>query len=570
MVGSPPGLSLIAALALCPCIAAQWRDPPVLEDVPQLVRVLVHWAAAFDDGKLEIGAAPDRATLRIYEDISVPGIGAVVTGVTHMSLLEKLLFEAEREATPDVAWAVLHLAAAGFTKSLFDPQAVQVRDLSHWTLVRMDSDAVWVFLMEAASGEASRTVPDLQPDGAPPAQQAAAIRLLATGNRDVFRVPVESRLTATDPRIRLAAAEAIGQMRRPESVGVIGRALGSERHPVVAQALVHSLERLLADDGLDPAVREESVVSALRALRSAGWRTDMALVGLAAEYPNRGVISPLIDLLDPGIEDALVRAVNEQASPRLRQHAWETLCQLTGARLPLDEPEAWREFWESEKDRIEIRKREKPKTRTRASFYGIPVTGQEIVFVIDTSLSMRDLVDKPEETSRRTRSRFRSRTRSGPERWSRLDAASDQLLTAVQSMEDTTHYQLITFSDEVRFRTRRPVRPTPYTRRVLTESLGKLRPNGGTNIYGALFEGLGANQAVFGQQSDYQVDEIFLLSDGEATAGEVKDPDTILRLVEEVNRYQMIRINTVFTGMGAGADFLRRLAEQNGGVFVQR
>ena len=49
-----------------------------------------------------------------------------------------------------------------------------------------------------------------------------------------------------------------------------------------------------------------------------------------------------------------------------------------------------------------------------------------------------------------------------------------------------------------------------------------------------------------------------------------RDPDAILRLVQEVNRYQKIRINTVFTGTGTGADFLRRLAEENDGVFVQR
>jgi hypothetical protein len=556
-------------MALCPGIAAQFSEPPALDDAPQLVRILVHWAAAFDDGEIEIGAAPKGATASIYEDISLPGIGTVILETNHMSLLQKLLFKAEDEARVDVAWAVLHLAAAGFTKSLFDPAAVQVRDISHWTLMRMDSDAVWAFLMEAASGEPSRTVPDLQPDAVPPARQAAAIRLLGAGNRDVFRVPLESRLTATDPRIRLAAAEAIGHMRRPESVGVIGRALGSERHPVVAQALVHCLERLLAGDGLDVVVREQSVVSALRALRRAGWRTDMALVGLAAEYPNRGVISPLIDLLESVIDDELVRAVNEHASPRLRQEAWSTLCALTGAILPADQPEAWREFWEAEKDRIEIRKRNKPKTQTRASFFGIPVTGQEIAFVIDTSLSMRKLVDKPADTSRRTRRRFRRRAAPVDNRWSRLDAASDQLMTAVQSMEDTSRYRLITFADEVR-RTRRPVRPTPSTRRSLTEALGKLRPNGGTNLYGALFESLGAEQAVFGQQSAYEVDEIFLLSDGEPTAGAVEDKDTILRLVEELNRYQNIRINTVFTGTGVGAEFLRKLAEQNGGVFVQR
>ena len=67
-----------------------------------------------------------------------------------------------------------------------------------------------------------------------------------------------------------------------------------------------------------------------------------------------------------------------------------------------------------------------------------------------------------------------------------------------------------------------------------------------------------------------QIDELFLLSDGVPTAGDVKDPDEILAIVKQANRYLHVRINTVFTGVGQGADFLRKLAEQNDGVFVRR
>jgi hypothetical protein len=41
-------------------------------------------------------------------------------------------------------------------------------------------------------------------------------------------------------------------------------------------------------------------------------------------------------------------------------------------------------------------------------------------------------------------------------------------------------------------------------------------------------------------------------------------------MVKLANRYAKIRINTVFTGSGKGAALLRRLADENGGVFVQR
>ena len=63
---------------------------------------------------------------------------------------------------------------------------------------------------------------------------------------------------------------------------------------------------------------------------------------------------------------------------------------------------------------------------------------------------------------------------------------------------------------------------------------------------------------------------VFVLSDGMPTSGAVKDPEQILKMVRAANRYQKVRINTVFTGVGDGAAFLRKLAEQNDGVFVHR
>lgn len=576
MAYAPPIFLLFATAVLCPWSAAQRAAqriesaPP--EDASTLARALVNWAVAFDDGDLEIGETPDRTSERVYENIFIDGYDVPGRGreTTHMGILQELLFQVERAPSVELAWAVLHLAATGFERSLFDPEVLQVRDLGHWTLMRMEREEVWAFLFDVASGKPGQWAPDLQPQNVPPAQQAAAIRLLGAENRTVFRVPVESGLLSTDPRIRLAASEALEQMRRPESLAVVTRAVVSERHPVVSQALVRTLQRLLAVGESDEGLRTRNVESALRILGRTGWRADMGLVELAAEHPSKSVILPLIDLLGREEEDELVRAVNEEASPRLKHRAWEVLCQLTGARISEDDPAAWREFWDREQHNIEIVKRPKPQSMTRATFYGIPVTGQEIAFVIDTSQSMNTLVDKPVEVSARTRTTSSRRAGTNANRWSRLDAAKAQLVLAVQSMDTGSRYHLITFSDTVLTWSRRAVRVTAESHRSLIGVLGRFRAVGSTNIYGALFEGLGADRAVFGQQSSYTVDELFLLSDGEPTAGQVEDTESIIRLVREMNRYQNIRINTVFTGSGRGADFLRRLAEENGGVFVQR
>jgi hypothetical protein len=62
---------------------------------------------------------------------------------------------------------------------------------------------------------------------------------------------------------------------------------------------------------------------------------------------------------------------------------------------------------------------------------------------------------------------------------------------------------------------------------------------------------------------------VFLLTDGLPTVG-LTDTDKILEAVAAANRYLKVRIHTVFTGTGTGSEFLRKLAEQNDGVFVQR
>lgn len=52
--------------------------------------------------------------------------------------------------------------------------------------------------------------------------------------------------------------------------------------------------------------------------------------------------------------------------------------------------------------------------------------------------------------------------------------------------------------------------------------------------------------------------------------GEIGNTEEVLEVVKEINRYTQVKINTVFTGTGKGAEFLRELAEQNNGTFVQK
>jgi hypothetical protein len=79
---------------------------------------------------------------------------------------------------------------------------------------------------------------------------------------------------------------------------------------------------------------------------------------------------------------------------------------------------------------------------------------------------------------------------------------------------------------------------------------------------------------------DPDVDTVFFLSDGHPTVGAVVDPERILADVREWNRWRRVRIHAIALLRGeppafaqaqedatAASSFMRRLAEQNDGLF---
>src|SRR5262245_20641188 len=488
--------------------------------------------------------------------------------LSHLEALQKLLVLAEHDPDEAIADAVLEVAAAGFDKSLVDRDAVVLRDLGHWTLMRMDHRGVWFLVMRAAAGERLPLFVDRQQE--PPidtARRVAALKLLGMKRWPVFRGTIEDAAADYDPRVRLASIEAIEFQRRPQSLGLLVRVLGVERHPIVAQAVVHAVAATLNGGGsaLPADERDRAIRATMRLFGLIGWRTDMDLIASVVGFPHASAVPPLIEILArKETTDALETAVNRSASPLLRSRAYDCLRGLTGAVIPMDQPQLWREFWAKVKDEIVI-PTQLPSRRhpgnTASTFFGIPVQGREIAFLIDTSGSM------DEQFAGTTTGGRSRRDRSQP---SRLMAAKEQLLQAVQVMAPESRYHVLTFADRAQDWSRKPVPPTPAATRSLVELLAHFHAEGGTNVYEGLVQALALDQLHFGQEAKLSIDELFVLSDGEPTQGLVKDPDEILRLVREANRYLSVRINCVFTGSGVGAGFLKRLAEENGGVFVQR
>lgn len=494
--------------------------------------------------------------------------------LSHLDVLQKLLVHAEREPTTDVADALLALAATGLEGAFLDHEALRLRDLGWFALLRTEHRGAWYLILRAAAGErvplfgGDEAEPEPAENGVAvgPARRVAALRLCGQRGLPVFRSTIENALFDEDPRVRLGAVEALDLRRGVESLPNVLRALEGERHVVVSQALVRLVLVLLRSDPPPPPdVRDAALRAALQRMGEAGWRTDMDLLELVAAFPRKDAIPSVLKALELAKKppDRLVQAVNEQASPLLGQRAGELLRAMTGALLPLDDLGAWRTFWQQEQDRIVVPERlapERPEA-TRAQFFGVPVTGRAVLFVIDTSGSMDELANATETDDGRRR-----RSRKAP---TRLRLAMEQVVEAVQAMPATSTFEIVTFAGEAKRWTGAAVKSGARNLRSLTELTSRWRAHGGTNLHAGLAEALGFERQRFGEQR-FEVDEVFLLSDGEPTAGPVQEPEELLRLVREANRYAHVRVHTVFAGSGPGAELLRQLAEQNGGVFVQR
>lgn len=558
-------------------LPAPSQSPTPAADPAQTAQAIRQWVHDFEGGRLSPKATLYGTHLQPRYVPLAQRAGFVTPAdfdrLTHQDVLQRMLLLSAGPSSETIADAVLDVAGIGLEGQVLEHAVHELRDLGHHTLLRCERDEVWFRLLRTAAGSQAVGAP-MPP--VPPAvgdaaagsnaelpRRIAALRLIGQRNLPAFRATLEAALVDADPLVRLATAESIVRPWVASTVAAVAAALAAERHPVAAQAQARLLLQMLREppEDLLPDAHEAILQRAFTGFGRAGWRADMDLLEVVAQFPRRSAVEPLIALLDPDApkERSIVGLVNKQASPLRRQRAGELLRQMTGAGLPADDAASWREFWRREKDKIVVPPvlASAEKTRTSAEFFGVPVSGGSIGFLIDTSGSMA-----------RAPAAYSANDRNAPQ--TRLQAARAQLLQAVQAMPPTSRFFVVTVADRAQSLSEAPLEPNRRNVRALTEHFGRIQPDSGTNLEAGLGLVLHAEGSAYGRIGDVRIDELFVLSDGEATEGALRDDESLLSLVREKNRYARIRIHCVFTGSGRGGSFLRRLAAEHGGVFVQR
>lgn len=525
-----------------------------------LARRLERWHSAWREGRLTLdrGAGVEAGLARrLYGDDVCREAPQVLS--SHQAGLVELL--ARMVLTPDdeSVDAMLALAASGLgdDRGTLGPQPDLVREEAHRALGRVTSSAGIERLRLAARGERDAF------RGWRAGFRLAALRALGTVRNGVVRLDVEAQLGAKDEFVRIAAAEALGTRSHAHSANALATALPRETTTPVAIAMLDALHAIVvANHGsLDARSSRDSLAAALASLGRFDWRCDLVVVELCRRIRSVRSIEPLIAVLERcadqrGVDDKL-------RSGTLREAAHRALRELCGTLLAADRPEDWRAFWERERDSFAMpspREADDAAPRTSSGFFGIPVRGMRVLFVIDCSGSMDESLSVSRTEGTTTETAMLPTTR--------IAQAKVELWNAVQALPADARFGVVAFSDGVRRWGKPLVAATAQGRSALRDLLASLVAGGSTNLYGALDEALDITDTRWGQDVDAGIDELFVLSDGQPSSGELTDPAAILAAVARANRVRRVRIHSV--ALGGASEFVRRLAEDNGGVCAVR
>ena len=248
---------------------------------------------------------------------------------------------------------------------------------------------------------------------------------------------------------------------------------------------------------------------------------------------RRCVVQAMSKIREPAVIGFLVEML-PSAKGLVQAEIIEHLTKTTRQNFQ-DNDRAWSTWWKENRAAFQF-----PPERVvadvsvnnnQSTYYGIPICAKRVVFVLDTSASMRG---QP------------------------LEAAKTALLKTVESLPEAVSFDIVMFDKTTTVWQPRLVPATLTLKQLATQTVIARGMQVGTASHAAL-------NAAFNLDPEV----IYFLSDGEPTDGQ---PVTIVESMSERNRTRRITIHTigVVTQRGGGAGltfFMKPLAEHNYGVF---
>lgn len=320
----------------------------------------------------------------------------------------------------------------------------------------------------------------------------------------------------------------------------------------------------LTDMGADWRTRLETLAvdkraeirnGALLALGKSGDKKYVALLADALNHADWSTRYAALDGLEasrtPEAVAALVARLDQETGLMLARFT-DALFRLSGKPFRNSIP-AWKNWWEKEgkgfqpisaadlsKLQAEEEVRRLKQITKTPTFFGVRILSHRVIFILDVSGSMSETL----------RSEYVGKTGKP-----RIDVAKQELATCIDSLEPQSLFNIIVFSSDVSHWLDGGVASfSKTTKDEAKKFVGALGAGGATNLYDSLKQAF----------ADPDVDTIFVLSDGEPTAGEITDPTLIRDRVQQWNKTRRIVIHTI--AVGGSFQVLEWLAADSGGT----
>jgi hypothetical protein len=399
-------------------------------------------------------------------------------------------------------------------------------------------------------------------------QKTGLLRALKQGGYPGTRDAILPLLGDSSWDVRRRALQSLAQVDDPVVVEAVAP-LCEDKEVAVRCAALECLAELGSERVLEPAWRD---------LSSSSWQVRATAIAALGRVRHRDSIALLIERL-PLEEGRLVEDISR------------SLTLITG-RSYGTRIDGWQRFWETFGDRYQIptdeelarlaearaknREQYVPREGT-ISYLGLETPSQSIVFVIDVSGSMeQEVID---------RERFKDGEYPS---WKRIDVIKTELIKTVRSLDSNTEFNVIAFATDVNLWKKRLVKANTLNKSSAESWVGRLEAIGGSSKEGLARAGLTASANLEGGKTntyaalmaaldvdpdrperDYEtdIDTVVFLSDGRPSHGRFVEPDDVLREIRTVNELRKVTIHTITLGEFE-KDFMERLAQENGGTFV--
>ena len=556
-------LAATTALGLTLPLAGQ-RDPdPTPEQQVQAADVAA-FGAWLD--KYKVGAArfvSNDAT----DEKELAAIDAMMTKVAQWNTLPaaRMLFAAA-SVDPKPPGQKSSTEMIDFYREL---QPWKIHALAAGHLRTMDGEGVLPWLLQKLSAPGIRAAKKNQDQ----LEAAAVLRVLGGHKSDEARVELLRACHSMPAQLRVRAVNAMARDATLELVPTLIDLL-KDSEPNVRIAAANSIGMGLGPHtdetkGMEPEGKtlelRDLAISKLQSvvIRDKVWQARSAAAFALASLKCKPAIPALIKGLD-----AELKRKKDPWAMDIRLH--KLLEGLTGQSVVRGTIKPWKLFWKQEERTFRVAPEVKPGEEAPTAdqyekFFNLEIESDRVLFVLDFSGSMAEEIElKTRMTGART---SRKATKA--------QIVVQELKKMVLGYPDGALLNIVVFSDDVRIWRADKGRPALVaidddTRDdLLGAFLDGLRPAGPTNLYEALdkaldFGGRGLHDKYYAAGFD----TLYVISDGAPSAGPVLDKEEIRRQVREANDLRKITINCVTFGVQNDTEFLRKMAEENGGRHI--